>query len=184
MLGDKNLIVSEEIVLRHLIPLDASDIYNTINEQRSYLGQWLPFVAKTTSISDTEDYISYSLNVSHATDRVFTIRMKDQFVGLIGFKCIDEANHRLEIGYWLAESYQHRGIMTQSVDKLCAYAFERMNINRIQIKCAVGNTQSANIPHRLNFTLEGIERQGEQMSTGKFVDLEVYSLLKQEYSKT
>ncbi len=64
---------------------------------------------------------------------------------------------------------------------ICDFAFKTLNINRIQIKCAVGNTPSSNIPKRLNFKFEGIERDGELLSENHFVDLEIYSKLKSDY---
>jgi len=55
-----------------------------------------------------------------------------------------------------------------------------MNFNRIQIKCGIGNTLSAAIPKRLGFVYEGTERQGERHSQ-EFLDLEIFSLLKEEW---
>jgi ribosomal-protein-serine acetyltransferase len=55
-----------------------------------------------------------------------------------------------------------------------------MGINRIQIKCAVGNKLSSNITKKLGFKLEGIERQGELLMGGFFTDLEIYSKLKSD----
>ena len=181
MFGDREIIVSETIVLRLIMPLDAEDIFNTIDSQRSYLGEWLPFVASTRSISDTENYINHMLNDAYNTDSVFTIRYKNKFAGIIGYKSIDELNHKLEIGYWLSETYQRKGIMTLSVARLCAYAYTKMDINRIQIKCACENIASKKIPQRLHFKMEGIERQGELLSSGSYTDIETYSLLKSEY---
>jgi ribosomal-protein-serine acetyltransferase len=99
---------------------------------------------------------------------------------LIGFKSTDLLNKRKEIGYWISEPYQKQGIVTKSVDILCAFAFNEMGMNRVQIKCAVGNTASIQIPLRLGFSYEGIERQGELLSGNEFTDLEVYSKLKCE----
>jgi len=82
---------------------------------------------------------------------------------------------------WLKENYQKRGIMTSSVRKMMHLAFEDLGINRIQIKCATGNIPSKNIPIRLGFTLEGIEREGELLSGNIFTDLEVYSMLKRDF---
>lgn len=61
--------------------------------------------------------------------------------------------------------------------------FEGLELNRVQIKCAVGNTPSSNIPKRLGFQFEGIERAGELFTEGSFADIEVYSLLKNEYHR-
>ncbi len=70
--------------------------------------------------------------------------------------------------------------MTKSVNELCNFAFTKLQINRIQIKCAVGNTPSKNIPKRLGFKLEGVERDGELLTGNVFTDLEVYSKLKND----
>lgn len=59
---------------------------------------------------------------------------------------------------------------------------QELGLNRVQIKCAVGNTPSSNIPKRLRFQREGVERAGELFADGNFVDIEVYSLLKYEYN--
>lgn len=74
------------------------------------------------------------------------------------------------------------GVITKSVNKLCEFAFRELEINRIQIKCAVGNIPSKNIPKRLGFVFEGIEREGELLSGGIYTDIEVYSKLKSEFN--
>lgn len=55
-------------------------------------------------------------------------------------------------------------------------------MNRIQIKCAVGNRPSNAIPLRLGFKFEGIEREGELLASGYYADINVYSILKKEIS--
>ena len=168
----------EDISLRPLQADDAKDIYDTIDAQREYLGRWLPFVAATTSVAVTQAFVDSAVD---AEDKTYTIRGGDKFMGLIGFKATDKENCKSEIGYWLSAEYQGQGIMTRAVDLLCKYAFEELGLNRVQIKCAVGNTPSRNIPGRLGFQFEGIERAGELFPDGSFADIEVYSLLKNEY---
>ena len=116
-------------------------------------------------------------------EQVFVIHYNGKFVGLTGFRDTDRANQKTEIGYWLSEHYQKRGIVSQSVKALCRYAFDMLNMNRVQIRCAAENIPSKNIPKRLGFTFERVERDGEKLTGGIFTDLEVYSLLKREYSQ-
>lgn len=173
--------VDTDTDLKQLEQSDAADIFKTIDSQREYLGRWLPFVEYTTELSDSEDYVNSVINAPEERfEYVFSIRKKGKFVGLIGFKDTDHHNQKTEIGYWLSEAYQKQGIITKSVEKLCDFAFNNQGINRIQIKCAVDNKPSRNIPRRLGFNFEGIERQGELLTGGKFTDLEVYSKLKEE----
>ncbi|MDD4604441.1 MAG: GNAT family protein [Bacteroidales bacterium] len=181
----KIIHVSENILLKQLEHSDADDIFHTIINQQKYLGKWLPFVEFTLEIEDTKKYIQSIVDSQKENcDCVFVIRFKDEFAGLIGLKGTDKPNKKTEIGYWLSEPFQKNGIMTASVRSLVQFAYNNLDINRVQIKCAVGNIPSKNIPKRLGFELEGIERDGELLSGGIFTDLEVYSKLKNESEKS
>jgi ribosomal-protein-serine acetyltransferase len=171
--------IDTEIELKQLEQSDSRDIFKTIDSQREYLGKWLPFVAFTKEISDTEKFVDSVINAPEDRfEYVFTIRKENEFIGLIGFKDTDKLNKKTEIGYWLSERFQKQGIVTKSVEKLCDFAFNKQKINRVQIKCAVKNRPSINIPRKLGFKFEGIERDGELLTGNIFTDLEIYSKLK------
>lgn len=172
--------VSDKIVLYPLSVDDIFRIFNTLNDEREYMREWLPFVDATREVEDTGNYVRYVLQTA---DKQFTIYYNEQFVGLIGFKDTDTDNKKVEIGYWLSQYAQGKGIMTQSVSKLIEHAFGEMDMNRIQIKVAVGNHKSRRIPEKLGFQKEGIERDGELLVGDIFTDIAVYSLLKKEYNK-
>lgn len=176
------LTVNSDIKLKLLELSDAIDIFSTIDSQREYLRKWLPFVDFTKEVTDTRLFIISSMDSSKKNrELTFVIHYKHAFIGLIGFKDTDRTNKKTEIGYWLSEKYQKRGIVTKSVVRLMQLAYDELGINRIQIKCATGNIPSKNIPKRLGFTLEGIEREGELLSDNIFTDLEVYSMLKRDF---
>lgn len=173
--------LEQGLVLKQLQESDAPDIYTVLNSQREYLGKWLPFVEFTRDVADTIKFIDSVVNAPEDRfEYVFTIRKSNEFVGLIGFKSTDKQNCKTEIGYWISDKFQKQGIVTKAVSKLCDFAFRELGMNRIQIKCAVGNIPSKNIPVRLGFTFEGIERAGELLTGGFFSDLEVYSKLKSD----
>ena len=176
--------IDDNIELRQIQITDASDIFETINTQRAYLGKWLPFVEYTKTIHDSELFINsiYS-EPPEKQELVFVINFDKKFAGIIGFKDTDKINKKTEIGYWLSEPFQKKGIITESLKKLTDYTFKKMDINRIQIKCATGNIQSSKIPRKLNFVFEGIERDGELLSDGEFTNLEVYSILRRNWNK-
>ncbi|MBE9468604.1 MAG: GNAT family N-acetyltransferase [Bacteroidetes bacterium] len=178
-MSEKIIKVNELVKLKQIALSDANDVFQAIDSQREYLGEWLTFVATTIEMSDTEKFIQSILDLPEENrDLIFVIHYKGKFVGLIGLKDIDRLNNKTEIGYWLSENYQKKGIITQSVKLLINFAFDELNINRIQIKCAVGNFPSKSIPQKLNFKLEGIERDGELLTGNIYTDLEVYCKLK------
>ncbi len=156
----------------------AQEIFDTIQRDRNYLKKWLPFVELTEKITDTERFIQSILNQSESKkDEVYSIWFNEEFAGLIGFKETDWLNRKTELGYWLSEKMQGKGIITKCIEKLIRYIFQKLKLNRIQIKIAVGNVKSAAIPKRLGFQFEGIEREGEKHNQ-KYLDLQVFSLLK------
>lgn len=173
--------VADNLLLRKISLNDSSAIFSLIDTNREFLRKWLPFVDYTRAVSDTEAFIKTVTAESNTTDLVFVIMHQGQHAGVIGFKGIDLINMKLEVGYWLAEDKQHKGLTIRSCSALISYAFEKMQMNRIQIKVGIGNVRSSNIPKKLKFKLEGTEREGELLSNGQFHDLEVYSLLRREW---
>lgn len=174
------ITINDTINLRQIERNDAQELFQLIDDNRQHLETWLTFIPFTKEVKDTISFIEFVLE---SNDEVYTIRDLDKIIGLLGFKGTHLNNGKTEIGYWIAEKYQGKGVVTLATKKLCKHAFLHKNINRIQIKCAVGNTKSSNIPKRLGFILEGIKREGERKNENTFRDLEVYSLLGKEIYK-
>lgn len=176
------LKVDSEIVLKEIELSDAEDIFKLIDSDRKNLGIWLSFVDSTKEIEDTKDFIRSTLFLPEdIRDFVAVIIYNGQKIGLIGFKLTDFVNKKTEIGYWISKEFENKGIVTKSVVKMINYAFNNLELNRIQIKCGIGNEKSSKIPKKLNFKFEGIERSAELLN-GKFIDAEVYSILKDEWT--
>ena len=160
--------------LRRLRTEDAPDIFASIDTQRRHLGRWLPFVAETHCVEQSEAVVAGML--ADTANPVYTIRNGEAFAGLIGFKSADAGKRSIEIGYWLREEQQGKGIMTAAVRALCETAFTQMGMRRIEIRCGVGNLPSNRIPQRLGFLRSHVEQRGEELSDGEWIDLNVYIL--------
>ncbi len=178
MNDSRKIYVNADILLKEIGLDDVAAIFATVDKERVYLQEWLPFVELTQEIKDSQQFVESYLN-SDRLDLTCAIYYQHKFVGIIGLKDTDPDNKKTEIGYWLSESFQHNGIMTLSCKALINYVFDEMNMNRIQLKAATGNLKSQHVALRSGFTQEGIERDGELLQNG-FVDLVVYSLLKAE----
>lgn len=109
----------------------------------------------------------------------FSIWQDGQMIGRISIVNMSKKNQTCEIGYWLSVSYQGKGIVTMATQTLMQYAFETMQMHRIEIKCATNNHKSAAVPKRLGFTFEGTLRQAEKYAEG-YRDLALWSKLSNE----
>ncbi len=171
--------INSQLYLRKINLHDADEVFEIIDSDRDHLRTWLPFVDLTFSSKNTRTFIE-GLSSPYSQEMVFVICYHDKITGLFGFKEIDKINKKLEIGYWINSTNQGKGLVTASCKTLIENAFKKLDMNRIQIKCGVGNIRSSNIPRRLGFTFEGIERCGEKHNN-HFINLEVFSLLRQEW---
>ncbi|MDR0419340.1 MAG: GNAT family N-acetyltransferase [Prevotellaceae bacterium] len=111
---------------------------------------------------------------------VFCIYYQNAFAGLIGFKGTDYVHSKTEIGYWIRQQFQGKGIISKSCKVLVDYAFNEMKINRIQLYIVEANAKSAKVGERLGFKHEGTKRDGEKLVSG-FTNVMVFSLLRREY---
>lgn len=180
----EKLTIDDHQFLEKLNLTQVEAIFNAIDQNRKFLRKWLPFVDFTHKPIDTERFIRSILEKSSANrDEVYVIWYKHEFAGLVGFKDIDHINDKIEIGYWLIKKLTGKGIATAAVRKMVNLAFRNMEMNRVQIRCGVGNEKSSAIPRRLGFSFEGIERGGERHDHS-YIDLEVFSLLKREWAET
>ncbi|MBS0202252.1 MAG: GNAT family N-acetyltransferase [Planctomycetes bacterium] len=161
---------------------DADELFRTVDANRTYLMQWLPWLPAVTGPADSRRTIEAGLR-QFANHQGFhaVICLDEQIIGSIGFHGIDWNNRFTSIGYWLAESDQGRGLMTASCRALIEHAFTAWNMNRIAIRCATGNRHSQAIPERLGFTREDVQREAEWLYD-HFVDLINYALLRRDWT--
>lgn len=98
----------------------------------------------------------------------------------MGHVNVDRADRKTELGYWIAEDYQGRGIVTRAVRALIDHAFAVLNLNRVEIQAAQTNVRSRAIAEKLGFRLEGTLRQSE-WADSRYLDHAVYGLLRAEW---
>lgn len=167
--------------LRLVEDSDAERLFALVDRNRQHLRQWLPWLDTNASLEDTATFIHHARE-QHFHNKGFQagIWYNETLAGIIGYHPIDWQNKIAMIGYWLGEEFQGKGIVTEASRLLVCYAFDEFQLNRVEIRCAVGNTRSCAIPERLKFTKEGVIKDGEWLYD-HFVDLVVYGMLAREW---
>ncbi|MCY0877368.1 MAG: GNAT family protein [Firmicutes bacterium] len=173
--------VNETIQLQLLTLKDADAVFQLTDHSRQYLREWLPWVDSTKSVEDTRRFIQFSLNQFAANNGFQAgVRYQGELVGCLGLHGIDWTHRLTSLGYWLGEPYQGRGIMTAAVRAAVTIAFQEYQLNRVEIRAAVGNRKSRAIAERLGFLAEGCVRQAEWLGD-RYVDHIVYGMLREEW---
>lgn len=102
----------------------------------------------------------YTLILEGKLGYVWGIFYNHSFAGIISIiPQTDIYRHSAEIGYWLGETYQGKGIMTEAVFLVTEYAFKELNIYRIYAGVFAPNKVSANVLLKNGFHCEAIKKK-------------------------
>ncbi|ARK24396.1 alanine acetyltransferase [Sporosarcina sp. P37] len=175
--------VTDDISLKLMSQKDAGELFALVDQSRGHLREWLPWVDSIKSADQYGPIITAWLRQFAEEDGFQAgVLYKGELAGMAGFHSVNYVNKQTSIGYWLAEAYEGKGIMTAAVSSLLDYAFDEYNVHRVEIRCGAGNRKSFAIPERLGFHKEGVIRDGEFLYD-HYHDLIVYSKLKEEWKK-
>jgi len=173
--------IREGVYLELLQERHAAHVFALVDREREYLRRWLPWVDATQSVDDSVSFIKSSLD-QFASGKGFAagIWRDAKLCGVIGTHKLDLLNRNGEIGYWIAESAQGKGIVTGACQAVVTHLFDDLELNRVTIHCAVGNEKSAAIPQRLGFTRESVAR-GAHLLHGDFLDVSIFVMLRGDW---
>ncbi len=132
--------IDEDTDLRIYEERHAQEVAELVDQNRAYLRQWLPWVDNSRTVEDSRAFIRSSLH-QFAQNEGFQagIWYRDKLAGAIGYHRLDWIDSKVEIGYWLSESLQGKGLMAKAFRILITYAFIELGLNRVEIHCAIEN---------------------------------------------
>ncbi len=161
-------LFSDRLSLIRRVHIHDCDMWDAINENRSYLREYLFWVDGTQSFSDVyattdlftkrwDDDIEWCYDIYRRADNVL--------LGCIGAHSINFKNQSAELGYWLRASATRNGYMTEAV-RLVETELFKQGLHRLAILCDVNNQASANVAKRAGYELEGIAKEALFHYTG------------------
>ena len=173
--------IGQQLSLRPLVIEDAKALFALTDANRQYLKQWLPWLDSNPKVEDTRAFIERTVESTRlGQEFVSAICYDHAIVGLVGIHNLSWNNRSGGLGYWLSAAHQGKGIMTLACQAMMDYGFTALNLNRIDICCAVDNHKSAAVAKRLGLTYEGTLREAEWLYD-HFVDWKVHSMLSHEW---
>ena len=98
-------------------------------------------------------------------------------IGQVSLHQIDPRNGSAEVGYWLAPAGRGRGLATHALDTAARFAFDVLELARVELFHATGNLASCRVAERAGFLLEGTARQSFVYGDGQRHDEHVHARL-------
>lgn len=151
-----------------------AQILNNLNIQDN-LRDGLPY---PYLLDDARDYIRFILSTKEDMCSTRAICIHDKPIGNISIIRGDNI-HRCtaELGYYLAEPFWGKGIVTHAVKEACHFVFENTDILRIYAEPFSDNIPSCRVLEKAGFSLEGIMRKNA-LKNGEVRDMKLFAKIK------
>ncbi len=114
---------------------------------------------------------------------IFAIDLDGQAIGGIGIHPQSDIHRKnAELGYWLAEPFWGRGIISHAIRQILEFAFNTYDINRVFARPFGANLASQRVLEKNRFTLEG-RFEKTLFKNGEYVDELVYAMRRTDWDK-
>lgn len=161
---------------------DAKELAEAISNKKvqDNLRDGLPY---PYTEQDGQEFIREMLAADENTTFAFAIIYDSKVIGSIGVFRQSNIHYRTaELGYYIAEEYWGKGIMTDAVKQVCSYVFSNSDIIRIYAEPFSHNIGSCRVLEKAGFTFEGTLSRNA-VKNGKVIDMKMYALTDERIEK-
>ena len=162
------------------------EFYNLIEKNKNHIAKTFPVTLEHSSdLEKTKQFIALNQDKENHKEGYFFYPRDINTNALIGYLCIksiDNQKAKCELGYFIDEDYQGKGIISKLVSETLAFCFNTLKMNKVFICTSKINTASLQIALKHHFKQEGILREEFKSSDGTLEDVVYFGLLKSEYN--
>jgi ribosomal-protein-alanine N-acetyltransferase len=168
------ILETERLRLRPLTAEDARDVFAIFRDEAVTRFYDLTTFQELDEAYDLIEFMEESYQSERQVRWGIELKEGKRLVGTCGFVWL--RTHSTEIGYDLAQAFWGQGIMFEALSALIDYAFDELELNRVEALVIPGNERSRKLLARLGFTYEGTLREYDFFKDC-FQDLEMHALL-------
>lgn len=173
-------LTTPRLHLRELREEDVPDAFRMFSDPRvmRYIGK-----PPHTDQAETREFLERNQRLFPAQDGVrwaITPRGSDRLIGSCGHWRLMKEHARAEIGYDLMADHWGQGLMSEALQAILRFGFERMGLHSTEAQIDPANARSRAVLLRLGFQLDGVLRENFYYE-GQFTDTAVYTLLRREF---
>ncbi|MFQ5412535.1 MAG: GNAT family N-acetyltransferase [Phycisphaerae bacterium] len=168
----------DRLYLRPMELADLKDCQRWINdpETRGSLATYQPF----NEIAERQ-FIEKTADTRNGVAFMIVLKESNRPIGCLGLMNIRWKDRTAEFGITVGEAdCRGRGYGTEATELTLSYAFESLNLNRVQLGVWDFNTAGIRAYEKAGFVLEGTMRDYGFIA-GRTVDHLMYSILAREY---
>lgn len=173
---------NERVLLRPLMLGDVSNLLSfSINEPEL----WQYSLTQAAGAAQLEEYIRMALE-GRASGKEYPFivfdKLQNAYAGSTRFYDLQPAHQTVQLGYtWYGRQYQGTGLNQHCKFLMLQFAFEQVQLARVEFRADALNLRSIAAMKRIGCTQEGILRSNGLRPDGTRRDSVVLSILKEEW---
>ena len=166
------------LVLRAACCDDAPAMAAAVRESLIELQPWMDWASEAFDEVAAGRWLHFvELGWEHASAFHFAITeaKTGRFIGSCGLDGIDQKDGRCNLGYWIRTGCTRQGLASRAVKLAGRFAFETLELVRIEIVIAAGNLASQRAAQKAGAHYEGLHRNRLVVHTDVY-DAIIYAL--------
>ena len=172
-------IETERLILRKFKLTDIDDLVEGLNNLN--VSKWLASVPFPYTREDAQKYIKNSIE-KDLYNFAIVLKSENKVIGSTQLSNISLVNGTAGGGIWINEKYQGCGYGTEAWGARIKYAFEKLDLRRLENGYFKNNVNSFKMQEKFGYKNEGIRRKKFIcQATGKVEDEYITGLLKEEW---
>lgn len=174
-------LITDRLILRKYRMSDAEDMFKNwaCDPNVCEYMAWRPHDSIETTVKKINEWTA-----EYADDRVYhwVIEFDGRAIGDIAVRTMSEKNMWCDVGYCISGKYWGRGFAPEALFAVMEFLFERVGFNRIGAWHEAKNRASGRVMEKCGMTLEGTARKKDLRYDGKFSDMKMYGILREEFA--
>lgn len=180
---DKDFVLEDNcVLLRPLSQDDATILHEFANNDPDL---WKYSLTPANGVVNMNKYINAALaGRKQSTEYPFIVfdKRTQEYAGSTRFYEIQLNHQTLLLGYtWYGKKFQGTGLNLHSKYLMLQFAFEKMDMSRVEFRADANNSQSIAAMKKIGCKVEGILRSNMKKTDGSRRDSIVLSILKDEW---
>lgn len=167
---------TERFLLRQIQQEDRAQIYAALSNPRVIAHYGIAYDSEAATQEQLDWYRDMEQSQTGYWWAICSTRAPAVILGSCGIYEIDAYNHNADIGYWLLPDYWGLGIMHECLLSLLRFAFDDLQLHRLEAEIEPANIASAKLVQKLGFEWEGRRREVARRDDA-YLDLNYYALL-------
>lgn len=166
---------TSRMYIRAFCRSDTNDLHEILGDSETMMN-----CEPAYTIEKTQQFLQ-EFCIKKGSALAAVLKDTQKVIGYILFHALDDAVY--EIGWIFNKKYWRNGYAYEACSAVIAYGFQELGLHKIVAE-AIDRTKSVALMEKLGMRCEGIQKSQTRDNSGKWADLYLYGLLRDEVLQT